>query len=1553
MLNFSLYLKKKNLAYPFYFVIIIVGISIYSALYFMSGTRAGVSADGNFTIEPVTPGTDDIVGGASTQWTYSVTTTQNLVAGDVIRFYFPTSSLATPFDISSATTSAISGITLYSSIATTTYNSSILTDGGIETWDTTPIPDDWVFTSTLYDYLARSVDRNSGSYSLALTSYSNQEGTYLSPQLVHSGLTFTNNDLFQFRFYGKRSVGTPNVWVYYLYADELDNAYAYNFTGVDAGTWTAVVDGPGSDQIEIISLSDAWAQRTSTPVTAPASGVAFVDVGFFSAGSENDVALYDDMEFLVNSVNTLSLSNGNFETWNTIPTSPASWATGSFINISGGAFGAETSIVHGGTYAAKSTWGWDASGNVYNYISTSTASLTPGDTYRVSAWSRANDSASVSARLSLAVFNGPVSSATQVYDFYNNGWIAYTTSTNPAWNETGVQEEQRFVTTGTYQEFTSESFVVPASGNITIALYGKGDKVGDVYDVAYIDDVTLRKAVDTVESAGITYSATSTLLYGMVSSTITSGTAFSVTFDGITNGQDTQANVTDLVWRVEAGTPTLLLEPWGSLSETKFTISAADSLVVPVPTVPASLATSTVDTTSIGITWTDASSDETGFIVQKSTDGLSYTTVTTTAANATSTTLTGLTPNTGYYVRVAATNSYGDSSYATMSIEYTLAAAPVSATSAATSATEIEVSWGANSNPTSTVYYITDSLLDTATTTETSLTYVDLTPNTSYEFSIKAAHNDGTFTSSVTTSAYTQAAVPTSVSASAASATSIAISWNANSNSAGTVFQISGDGFSTVTTTATSTTLTELTPNTSYTVNVKAQNNDSTYTSAGTDSEYTNAAIPTSVSVAAASSVSLSITWGANSNAGGTIYQVSGVGFSTVTTTATTQILTGLTPNTNYAVSVKAQHNDGTYTSAASDTEYTLSAIPTTVSASAASATSITVVWDVNSNPDGTIFQVSGTGFDTSTTTDTSKTITGLTPNTSYTISLKAQHNDGTFTSAATDSDYANAAVPASVSGTANGQTSIIVTWGANSNAASTVYELYDAGENTTIATTTDTSYTVVGLTAATAYTFKVRALYNSDNTTWSSFSAASSEVTTASVGTSVEMTLNVGATSTFQFTGGTSHTATLNSVVEGVSANVTIESTPVTQDFSEGVADTIDTDGNGADDMTVTVSDITASGSTITLASYTPPAAPETPAPSSGGGGAVTVNTPVLGPTPISYNTTLGINNIVLNFSVQNATQVAISDNPSFVGSSWQTYQTQKNVPLNTSETTKILYIKFRSSSGGETAVQKLTIQINPSIFIPNPDPVEPSELVGADSSSLVKISNLNRQSLVQGQYLSFKYYFINNTGKTLPIKVTRSLVNSTGKAVLVSNATGSLKPGGKFSRSISQNLSTRLSPGVYKQVINFYDSRTGKKIAENSFEIIVEKKKVRQAILSATVENTGKSIVFDPASLKVLKKPVTLPYSFRLKYSFKNQNSPSGYFDLVREIVDENGKVWQKNTGLWKSNKGQVRNINIGQTIPNSLPAGNYLVRIRFSPQGKAEIAGENSFSFTITDK
>jgi len=79
------------------------------------------------------------------------------------------------------------------------------------------------------------------------------------------------------------------------------------------------------------------------------------------------------------------------------------------------------------------------------------------------------------------------------------------------------------------------------------------------------------------------------------------------------------------------------------------------------PPAPADAVTATVSGTSVALTWTDQSSDESGFKVQYKTSAKgSWTTATTTAANTTSYTLSSLTAGT-YWIRVVAKNTNGDS----------------------------------------------------------------------------------------------------------------------------------------------------------------------------------------------------------------------------------------------------------------------------------------------------------------------------------------------------------------------------------------------------------------------------------------------------------------------------------------------------------------------------------------------------------------------------------------------------------------------------------------------------------------------------------------------------------------------------------------------------------------------------------------------------------------------------------------------------------------------------------------------------------------------------
>ncbi len=72
----------------------------------------------------------------------------------------------------------------------------------------------------------------------------------------------------------------------------------------------------------------------------------------------------------------------------------------------------------------------------------------------------------------------------------------------------------------------------------------------------------------------------------------------------------------------------------------------------PVPNVPVNLDFTDLSTTSMTLNWSDLSSNETGFVIYRSTDNVNYTYVTQTAANTTSSIQSGLTANTLYYWRI-------------------------------------------------------------------------------------------------------------------------------------------------------------------------------------------------------------------------------------------------------------------------------------------------------------------------------------------------------------------------------------------------------------------------------------------------------------------------------------------------------------------------------------------------------------------------------------------------------------------------------------------------------------------------------------------------------------------------------------------------------------------------------------------------------------------------------------------------------------------------------------------------------------------------------------
>ncbi len=92
-----------------------------------------------------------------------------------------------------------------------------------------------------------------------------------------------------------------------------------------------------------------------------------------------------------------------------------------------------------------------------------------------------------------------------------------------------------------------------------------------------------------------------------------------------------------------------------------------------IPAPPGGLTAKPGSTTTIELTWVDAASNETGFLVEAKSLGSTYAEAARVAANATSALLAGLTPATGYSFRVSATSEAGASAPSNEATAATLA----------------------------------------------------------------------------------------------------------------------------------------------------------------------------------------------------------------------------------------------------------------------------------------------------------------------------------------------------------------------------------------------------------------------------------------------------------------------------------------------------------------------------------------------------------------------------------------------------------------------------------------------------------------------------------------------------------------------------------------------------------------------------------------------------------------------------------------------------------------------------------------------------------------
>ncbi len=420
---------------------------------------------------------------------------------------------------------------------------------------------------------------------------------------------------------------------------------------------------------------------------------------------------------------------------------------------------------------------------------------------------------------------------------------------------------------------------------------------------------------------------------------------------------------------------------------------------------------------------------------------------------------------------------------------------------------------------------------------------------------------------------------------------------------------------------------------------------------------------------------------------------------------------------------------------------FTVDNVPLSAPASqsvSVSTSSVTFSWaDVSGANTYTVSSTAGSASTTASSV-TSTSYTGLSPNTLYSfqvLTTDAYGNTSTLSSAS--STYTDPAIPASVSASAAGTTSMTVSWSANSNGSGTVYEVYNVTAGALSATTTATSYTVTSLTANTSYQFKVRAQYLANSASTTAYSATSTAASTNSESSSSSGSSGGSAaapaaapavpvvapvvpatsrTETFEVSqpkpvsvGGANHTVTVRQASDS-QVTAEIRSNPIIVTLKKGESRVVDTDEDQINDIKVEYRGLANGKPEFTFTNLTD---------NNERNNAVTINAG-------AYETIQ--TKVRLDFKVPTAVQMAISADPSFSTASFQTYQPSVTWSLSGSKGQKTVYVRFRTAAGGIASAQD---SIN---LVVDAAPENKPNLVESTGSGSVLVTYQFKQNLFAG---------------------------------------------------------------------------------------------------------------------------------------------------------------------------------------------------------------------------
>jgi hypothetical protein len=255
----------------------------------------------------------------------------------------------------------------------------------------------------------------------------------------------------------------------------------------------------------------------------------------------------------------------------------------------------------------------------------------------------------------------------------------------------------------------------------------------------------------------------------------------------------------------------MVINPYQRVAETNYNNNRKEtSVVIPpplvLPTAPTGLVATMAATNRITLTWTDASSNESGFQIERSLTGVNgWTQIATAGANVTTYASIGLACGKAYFYRVRSTNSNGDSAFSNVATTLTRLCTPALQPVTGITQTQLTLVWIDN-NSNESGFKIERSATGTtpwsqiATVGANVTTYTNsgLQCGTPHYYRVRAYNggNNSAYSAIVnaTTTICTPAA-PTLLAATAISATQINLSWNdASSNESGFKIERSPDG---------------------------------------------------------------------------------------------------------------------------------------------------------------------------------------------------------------------------------------------------------------------------------------------------------------------------------------------------------------------------------------------------------------------------------------------------------------------------------------------------------------------------------------------------------------------------------------------------------------------------------------------------------------------------------------------------------------------------------------------------------------------------------------